>query len=198
MEALSLIILFSALLGLVLLLELLAAVRRQERPVAFARREPFLDADRRRCLAIVREAAGAGRLVMCQVPAAAVLQPAPGQSARRRARGAAQLQPLVLDFLVCAAADAHPLCALVIAEDRGSRARRQSLAYLSELCAAAGLPLIPLPAQGEGDPEAVRRHIAEVVDSADMLTFRPDEPAREDEEAVLEALSASLQDTAVK
>lgn len=143
-------------------------------------------------LAALTAAAGPGYQVWPMVAAASLLRPVAGLRRGQRTLARRLLREGVLDF-VLAARDGFPLCVVQLVPVRASRARRGALDALVAACAAAGLPVVALPA----DAPPARAALAKLVSDAMALAERhevvaPPPELDGDEEDALARLSAVM------
>jgi hypothetical protein len=168
--------------------------RRRQRVLAYRRRDGFLNTEERLCLGTVEEAVGRDFRVFARVAAGTVLAGDPELGRRRRRSADRALAGMLFDFLVCSAADGHPLCGLLADVDEPGRARRRDNAFLRAACADAGLPLVQLKLNDGYELTAIRRELLEAIESSEVqLTHTPD-PIAEDEESLLAELAAAMQE----
>ncbi|MCG6940538.1 MAG: DUF2726 domain-containing protein [Thiohalocapsa sp.] len=177
-----------------LLFQLVRLPVRPQRVLAYQRRESLLDFQERLCLGTVEEAVGRDFRVFPRVAARAVL--AGDVDLRRRKRRAAEraLAGRMFDLLVCSAADAHPLCAVLANPAQPTRLRRRELKFLREACADAGLPLVELELKDGYELSAIRRELLGAIESAEVRVSTAPDQVAEDEETLLAELAAAMQE----
>jgi len=175
-------------------LGLFSRLLRPRRVLGYQRRDDFLSDQERLCLGTVEEAVGGNYRVFPRVAAGTVLTGDRSFGRRRRRAAVATLSGRVLDFLVCSAADAHPLCAVLAAPAEASRRRRREAALLRAACADAGLPLVELTLADGYELTAVRRELLDAIESAEVRIAPTPEPMAADEESLLAELAAAMQE----
>jgi hypothetical protein len=162
--------------------------------LAYQRRDGLMDFQQRLCLASIEEAVGRDYRVFPRVAAAAVLtgDEALGRTRRRMATRA--LAGRQFDYLVCSAADTHPLCGVLADAPAPGRKRRRERNFLFKACADAGLPLIALELSDGYELTAIRRQLLEAIESADVRLSAAPESVADDEESLLAELAAAMQE----
>lgn len=181
-----------------LLFDLLRLFTRPQRSLAFQRRDDLLNLKERLCLGTVEEAVGRDFQVFARVAAGAVLTGDTEVGRRRRQRSEHALAGRAFDFLICAAADAHPLCAVLASPAEPARRRRRDIAFLRAACADAGLPLVQLELRDGYELAAVRRELLDAIESSEVRLSTGPEPVAPDEEALLAELAAAMQEPDAK
>jgi hypothetical protein len=177
-----------------LLFSLLRLPGRSTPVLAYQRREGLLNLQERLCLGTVEEAVGRDFRVFPRVAAGAVLEGDAETGRRRRRRADRGLAGHVLDFLVCAAADAHPLCAVLAVSPEPTRRQRREVAFLRAACADAGLPIVELELADGYELTAVRRRLLDAIESSEVRLSSGPDPVAADEEALLAELAAAMQE----
>jgi hypothetical protein len=177
-----------------LLFNLLRVIARPQRSLAFARQDTLLNLQQRLCLGTVEEAVGRDFQVFARVAAGAVLAGDRDAGRRRRQRSERALAGRAFDFLICAAADAHPLCAVLASVPEPPRRRRREVALLRDACADAGLPLVEMELKDGYELQAVRRELLDAIESSEVRLSTAPEPVGADEEALLAELAAAMQE----
>lgn len=177
-----------------LLFGLLRLITMPRLPLAFERRDSLLNPQERLCLGTVEEAVGRDFRVFARVAAGAVLAADSEVGRHRRRRSERALAGRAFDFLICAAADAHPLCAVLASAPEPPRRRRRDLALLRGACADAGLPVVELELADGYELAGVRRRLLEAIETADVRMSTEPEPVVADEEALLAELAAAMQE----
>jgi hypothetical protein len=175
---------------------LLHLVFRPRRTLAFERREGFLPIRERLCLGTVEEAVGRDFRVFTRVAARYVLAGHRQLGWRTRRRADQLLGGLSFDLLVCAAADAHPLCGVVTEDEEGaSRQRRREQSQLKVAAADAGFPTVSIKLQDGYELSAIRRSLIDAIETSEVrVKHDTPEPAEADEESLLADLAAAMQD----
>jgi uncharacterized protein YicC (UPF0701 family) len=115
----------------------------------------------------------------------------------QQAVAAAAAQVLDLEhLLVCAAADAHPLCGVVTEDEEGaSRQRRREQSQLKAAAADAGFPTVSIKLQDGYELSAIRRSLIDAIETSEVrVKHDTPEPAEADEESLLADLAAAMQD----
>lgn len=185
-------------LGALLLVLLLAAMARPRRPrlrgEPFERR-PLIDADAQPCLRALEAVLDPSWRLCPAVSAKALLVPMRRLGRRQRRLAQETLQPLLADFVICAAGDLYPLVVVRLSAPRQSRATARDGARLQRAGSAAGLPVIELAADALPSSEALKALIHEAVALADVrIAAVPEATRSEDEVAVLEELSLAMRE----
>jgi hypothetical protein len=167
---------------------------RPRRVLAYQRRDEFLNFQERLCLGTVEEAVGRDFRVFSRVAAGAVLA-GDVMLGRRRRRAAEQaLAGRMFDFLVCSAADAHPLCAVLASPPEPSRRRRREVSELRSACTDAGLPVVELALADGYELTAIRQQLLDAIESAEVRIAPTPDPMAADEESLLAELAAAMQE----
>ena len=196
MEPFYIMVFAAGLVAANLLFGLFRLIGRPSRALAYQRRDGFMDFQERLCLGSVEEAVGRDFRVFARVAAGRVLCGDQALGRRRRRAADRSLDGRTFDFLVCAAADAHPLCGVLADAPEPSRKRRREKAFLAEACADAGLPLVQLELKDGYELTAIRRELLDAIESAEVrLTAAPDTVA-DDEESLLAELAAAMPEPA--
>jgi len=167
---------------------------RPRRVLAYQRRESLLDFQEALCLGTVEEAVGREFRVFARVAAGAVLAGDAELGRRKRRSADRALAGRMLDLVVCSAADAHPLCVVLMNPAQPSRQRRRELGFLREACADAGLPLLELELKDGYELMAIRRDLLDAIESAEVRISTEPDPVAADEEALLAELAAAMQE----
>ncbi|NBC13531.1 MAG: DUF2726 domain-containing protein [Gammaproteobacteria bacterium] len=176
-------------------LGLFSRLLRPRRTFAYERRDGFLDFQERLCLGTVEEAVGRDFRVFARVGAGAVLVGDRDLGRRRRRAATRALGGRMFDFLVCSAADAYPLCAVLASPPEPSRARRRELTVLRAACSDAGLPWVELTLADGYELTAMRRELLDAIESAEVrIAPTPDPVVGPDEESLLAELAAAMQE----
>ena len=200
-----LLLVLASLLLAALLLALLGARKPRLQGQPFERRT-LLSADEWRCVQQIAEAAGEHYQVFPRVAAQAVLRPLPRIGRRQRRLALQRLQEGWLDLLICAAGDAHPLCAVRLDRDSLGRKERRVAAQVQAAVSAAGMPVIELSLDDLPSAERLRALVNEAIEMADVrvLVAESKPPRRgpsamratadDDEVALLSDLSAAMRE----
>jgi hypothetical protein len=193
LQTFYILVFVAGLLVAQLLLQILKAAGSLGSRPPVQRKMPFLSAEEQLCLAAIEEAVGPNYRVLAKVALAHVLMPDQDARRRQRARAALLLRDLVADFLVCAAADGHPLCAVSAKSEPMSRAARREVAEMESACTEAGLPVVTLALRDRYELAEMRGQLLDAIETADVRVAVAPEPQAADEEALLAALAASMQ-----
>jgi hypothetical protein len=167
---------------------------RPRRSLAYERGDSFLNFQERLCLGTVEEAVGRDFRVFARVAAGRVLAGDSELGRRRRRAAARALAGRAFDFLVCSAADAYPLCAVLASPPEPSRARRQELGLLRTACSDAGLPWVELTLADGYELTTIRRELLDAIESAEVRIAPTPDPVAPDEESLLAELAAAMQE----
>lgn len=138
-------VLAGAVALLVVLLGLLLALARaqpgQRGPRIYRAGNAVLTPAMHACLVALRAAVDDDHLVLARVPAGDVFVPRPGLRRGRQRAARRALTPLLLDFVVCAAADSRPRLVIALYDPDDP----QPAETLDRACTDAGLPLLQMP-----------------------------------------------------
>jgi hypothetical protein len=201
---LYLLLALAGLLLVALLFSLLGVRKPRLIGQPFGRRR-LLSAEEWRCVQQIAEAAGDSYRVFPRVAAQAVLQPLPRLGRKQRLLAEQRLREGWLDLLICAAADAHPLCAVRLDQDRLGRQEKRIGRQVQAAVSAAGMPVIELSLDDLPSSARLRALVAEAIEMADapVVVDQPKAAAGpgvtagvtdDDEAALLSELSTAMRE----
>jgi len=109
-------------------------------------------------LSVLQQAVGKHAVVFGKVRVADVVQPKASLGRHARQTALNKIAGAHFDFLLCDIEDLSVACVIELSDgSQPSKQRQQHDAFLKEVCAAAGVPLIQVPAQSAYIISAVKR-----------------------------------------